>query len=93
MFHQIETPHPKHAFTNQKQFPWHSKFDYIKRIGAASHVAVVEGEIQGAQHGKGDGQEEEVHCHLAKRLGLKSEAVEPSGKGVFADTPELLRCA
>ena len=41
--------------------------------------------MQDAEHGKGDGQEEEVHCHLAKRLGLKSEAVEPSGKGVFAE--------
>ena len=27
--------------------------------------------MQDAEHGKGDGQEEELHCHLAKHLGLK----------------------
>ena len=45
--------------------------DHIKRVGAASHSAVVEDEMQDAEHGKGDGQEEELHCHLAKHLGLK----------------------
>ena len=55
------------------QEPWLGPLplDHIKRVGAASHGAVVEDEMQDAEHGKGDGQEEELHCHLAKHLGLK----------------------
>ena len=68
-----------------QQRPHPHPFDHLKQVGTEGDCAEVKDHVDAAQHGQGDGKEEEVHRYLAKHLGLKPETVEPSGKRVVAE--------
>ena len=62
-----------------QQRPHPHPLNHLKQVGAEGDCAEVKDQVDAAQHGQGDGKEEEVHRYLAKHLGLKPEAVKAPG--------------
>ena len=54
-------------------------FNHLKQEGAEGDCAEVKDPVDAAQHGQGEGKEEDVHRYLAKDLALKPETVEAPG--------------
>ena len=62
-----------------QQRPHPHPLNHLKQVGAEGDCAEVKNQVDAAQHGQGEGKEEEVHRYLAKHLALKPETVEAPG--------------